>query len=100
MGVILDVRGEYMTLNLKQIELLEHGDSHILALLDGAQEPEAESESEEAPAGEAYDCKAGVSKWETGWSETKKAWCCRSERIGCPKETIVDIEVLPGTSAV
>jgi len=31
-----------------------------------------------------YDCAAGFDKWEWGWSEGKKAWCCQRAQKGCP----------------
>eukprot|EP00930_Biecheleria_cincta_P019263 TRINITY_DN14747_c0_g2_i1.p1 TRINITY_DN14747_c0_g2~~TRINITY_DN14747_c0_g2_i1.p1 ORF type:complete len:488 (-),score=74.63 TRINITY_DN14747_c0_g2_i1:871-2334(-) len=33
--------------------------------------------------GHAYDCTAGYSNWENGWSAAKKAWCCKREGAGC-----------------
>lgn len=33
----------------------------------------------------AYDCHAGLSNWEAGWSHIKKAYCCEYNNIGCPK---------------
>lgn len=32
----------------------------------------------------AYDCHAGLSNWEAGWSHVKKAYCCEYTNIGCP----------------
>lgn len=95
--LVLDIRGEYMTLDLKQLELLAMNDSHVTSLLEHVPDPEM-SPTEGALA-EAFDCEAGNEMWESGWSQTKKAWCCRNEQVGCPKETIVDIEVLPGSSS-
>jgi len=34
-----------------------------------------------------YDCEAGYSNWEAGWSEDKKSWCCSNEQKGCPETT-------------
>merc|ERR1712060_366710 len=31
-----------------------------------------------------YDCNAGFSNWQKGWSEGKKAFCCRTAGKGCP----------------
>merc|ERR1712107_733295 len=31
-----------------------------------------------------YDCDAGYSNWEKGWSTTKKVFCCLHKKIGCP----------------
>lgn len=30
-----------------------------------------------------YDCEAGFSNWEEGWSNTKKKWCCEHAKRGC-----------------
>jgi len=36
-----------------------------------------------APAKAAeFDCEAGLGKWEAGWSEAKKKWCCENEGKG------------------
>lgn len=35
-----------------------------------------------------YDCDAGLSNWEAGWSPAKKDWCCANEAPkGCPVTT-------------
>merc|ERR1711935_485824 len=31
-----------------------------------------------------YDCNAGFSNWQAGWSVPKKAWCCQHASKGCP----------------
>merc|ERR1712085_120493 len=31
-----------------------------------------------------YDCNAGFSNWQAGWSVAKKAWCCQPASKGCP----------------
>lgn len=31
----------------------------------------------------AFDCKAGASKWKTGWSGEKKKYCCEQAQVGC-----------------
>jgi hypothetical protein len=31
----------------------------------------------------AFDCQAGYSKWQKGWSDEKKAFCCEHEGMGC-----------------
>lgn len=31
----------------------------------------------------SFDCRAGVTTWESGWSEAKKRWCCGKHGIGC-----------------
>lgn len=30
-----------------------------------------------------FDCTAGQSNWELGWSREKQNWCCEHESIGC-----------------
>lgn len=30
-----------------------------------------------------FDCKAGLSKWEKGWSILKKKWCCKTDKVAC-----------------
>eukprot|EP00931_Biecheleriopsis_adriatica_P100411 TRINITY_DN75736_c0_g1_i1.p1 TRINITY_DN75736_c0_g1~~TRINITY_DN75736_c0_g1_i1.p1 ORF type:complete len:1127 (+),score=156.89 TRINITY_DN75736_c0_g1_i1:360-3383(+) len=30
-----------------------------------------------------YDCHAGLSKWQTGFSEDKKNWCCKYQHLAC-----------------
>jgi hypothetical protein len=30
-----------------------------------------------------FDCQAGYTHWERGWSKFKKAWCCENEKRGC-----------------
>eukprot|EP00443_Scrippsiella_acuminata_P097428 CAMPEP_0115617248 /NCGR_PEP_ID=MMETSP0272-20121206/23550_1 /TAXON_ID=71861 /ORGANISM="Scrippsiella trochoidea, Strain CCMP3099" /LENGTH=533 /DNA_ID=CAMNT_0003053205 /DNA_START=51 /DNA_END=1652 /DNA_ORIENTATION=- len=30
-----------------------------------------------------YDCDAGFANWQTGWSISKKAWCCKHSGKGC-----------------
>mmetsp|Transcript_108936 Transcript_108936/g.347782 ORF Transcript_108936/g.347782 Transcript_108936/m.347782 type:complete len:1126 (-) Transcript_108936:303-3680(-) len=32
---------------------------------------------------EAYDCQAGLQRWQTGWSDSKKVWCCATYQVGC-----------------
>ncbi|CAK0837205.1 unnamed protein product [Prorocentrum cordatum] len=43
------------------------------------------SGSEEAPqsGSKPFDCHAGFSNWEAGWSADKKSWCCDHEHKGC-----------------
>merc|ERR1712217_126576 len=31
-----------------------------------------------------YDCNAGFSNWQRGWSEGKKVFCCSTQGKGCP----------------
>lgn len=33
----------------------------------------------------AFDCHAGYSNWESGWSSSKKEWCCQYHGLGCPQ---------------
>lgn len=33
--------------------------------------------------GTIYDCDAGYSNWEHGWSDSKKLWCCEHHEKGC-----------------
>jgi cell division protein FtsB len=35
-------------------------------------------------AAKPFDCDAGLSNWEKGWSDAKKEWCCQAESKGCP----------------
>jgi beta-glucosidase len=37
----------------------------------------------EATASEPYDCTAGYSNWQAGWSEEKKEWCCLNKNMAC-----------------
>eukprot|EP00419_Tripos_fusus_P041548 CAMPEP_0172790582 /NCGR_PEP_ID=MMETSP1074-20121228/208037_1 /TAXON_ID=2916 /ORGANISM="Ceratium fusus, Strain PA161109" /LENGTH=452 /DNA_ID=CAMNT_0013627633 /DNA_START=54 /DNA_END=1412 /DNA_ORIENTATION=+ len=30
-----------------------------------------------------FDCQAGYTHWERGWSTFKKTWCCENEKRGC-----------------
>jgi hypothetical protein len=32
---------------------------------------------------EAFDCAAGYARWQAGWSQEKKTWCCHHEQKGC-----------------
>eukprot|EP00441_Pelagodinium_beii_P029566 CAMPEP_0197708736 /NCGR_PEP_ID=MMETSP1338-20131121/128103_1 /TAXON_ID=43686 ORGANISM="Pelagodinium beii, Strain RCC1491" /NCGR_SAMPLE_ID=MMETSP1338 /ASSEMBLY_ACC=CAM_ASM_000754 /LENGTH=575 /DNA_ID=CAMNT_0043292667 /DNA_START=94 /DNA_END=1821 /DNA_ORIENTATION=+ len=32
----------------------------------------------------AYDCQAGLSNAQAGWSSGKKSWCCAVHKVGCP----------------
>lgn len=36
-----------------------------------------------APTSALFDCSAGVSNWEAGWSNVKKSWCCADAGVGC-----------------
>jgi hypothetical protein len=42
-----------------------------------------------------YDCQAGLSNWENGWSIRKKAWCCDHQKLGC--NTVTTIPTIPPT---
>jgi len=35
----------------------------------------------------SFDCAAGLARWQDGWSEKKKAWCCKHEQRGCQSTT-------------
>jgi len=37
-----------------------------------------------SPSGPGYDCEAGFARWESGWSEAKKSFCCKTRAKGCP----------------
>merc|ERR1719343_1369898 len=37
-----------------------------------------------------FDCEAGYSMWDLGWSEMKKKWCCAREEKGCSFDCKVD----------
>jgi hypothetical protein len=45
----------------------------------------AETTPPPAPPSEPYDCNAGYSNWEAGWSPDKKEWCCSNKQMGCPE---------------
>lgn len=32
---------------------------------------------------EAFDCEAGLLRWQSGWSIQKKTWCCNHKNRGC-----------------
>ncbi|CAK0854556.1 unnamed protein product, partial [Prorocentrum cordatum] len=36
---------------------------------------------------ELFDCAAGFSNWEAGWSSEKKAWCCEGRGVACEHTT-------------
>merc|ERR1712032_1635410 len=38
---------------------------------------------QEENANAEFDCKMGVQRWKVGWSDAKKEWCCKNEKIGC-----------------
>jgi len=33
---------------------------------------------------DSFNCSSGMSRWKTGWSLQKKAWCCSKANVGCP----------------
>jgi len=37
------------------------------------------------PAAPQFDCDAGYSNWQDGWSSEKKYFCCQSAKRGCPQ---------------
>jgi len=45
-----------------------------------------------ADADTYFDCAAGASNWERGWSEQKKEWCCRRKSRGCATQIVADAE--------
>lgn len=45
----------------------------------------AHVEGEGHATGRIYDCHAGFSNWQQGWSVSKKKWCCSREERGCEK---------------
>jgi len=40
-------------------------------------------ETEAAPSEGEFDCKEGMERWKLGWSDAKKAYCCKKARLGC-----------------
>ncbi|CAK0874493.1 unnamed protein product [Prorocentrum cordatum] len=41
---------------------------------------------------EAFDCAAGLSAWEKGWSEEKKEWCCLNKNSStCPFDCVAGL---------
>mmetsp|Transcript_38183 Transcript_38183/g.107937 ORF Transcript_38183/g.107937 Transcript_38183/m.107937 type:complete len:149 (+) Transcript_38183:111-557(+) len=37
-----------------------------------------------------FDCSAGASNWEKGWSDGKKIVCCKAIGIGCSQDWLTD----------
>lgn len=35
------------------------------------------------PGEPSFDCDAGATEWQAGWSDAKKTWCCASSHKGC-----------------
>jgi len=50
-----------------------------------AVEPPSDAPLDTEETSKPYDCEAGYSNWEAGWSEDKKAWCCDNEQKACPE---------------
>lgn len=42
--------------------------------------------------GSFYDCAAGYANWQNGWSDDKKAWCCKQEGAGCTNSLPYDCQ--------
>lgn len=49
----------------------------------GCQVPSAATNPGPATASEPFDCDAGFSNWQAGWSIPKKTWCCVHRQRGC-----------------
>jgi hypothetical protein len=50
--------------------------------------PDTSPTASSSPNGsEPYDCDAGYSNWEAGWSAEKKDWCCQEKQMGCAPTT-------------
>eukprot|EP00441_Pelagodinium_beii_P023879 CAMPEP_0197672162 /NCGR_PEP_ID=MMETSP1338-20131121/78239_1 /TAXON_ID=43686 ORGANISM="Pelagodinium beii, Strain RCC1491" /NCGR_SAMPLE_ID=MMETSP1338 /ASSEMBLY_ACC=CAM_ASM_000754 /LENGTH=246 /DNA_ID=CAMNT_0043252191 /DNA_START=22 /DNA_END=759 /DNA_ORIENTATION=- len=46
-----------------------------------------------------YDCAAGFSNWQKGWSHGKIAWCCENEGVACgPSQTDIVFDCDAGYS--
>jgi len=48
---------------------------------DTALEPFGEGDDVEAHT--SHDCSAGLARWESGWSRSKKKWCCDRMQVAC-----------------
>jgi len=46
--------------------------------------PDGVTSTTSTPSTSQYDCNAGFDKWESGWSNEKKAWCCVKAKRACP----------------
>ncbi|CAK8985661.1 unnamed protein product [Durusdinium trenchii] len=45
-----------------------------------------------------FDCTAGYQSWKTGWSDTKKGFCCKKYKLGCPDKSsgwVQEVHSLP-----
>jgi hypothetical protein len=51
------------------------------------QEEEAPKARNDSSSGKGanFNCMAGYSNWEVGWSQPKKNWCCDHWGVGCPR---------------
>lgn len=38
-----------------------------------------------------FDCQQGLKEWKTGFSDDKKSWCCKHERLACNKPSDTDM---------
>jgi hypothetical protein len=45
-----------------------------------------ERPSSKGSTSEPFDCEAGYSNWEAGWSNGKKVWCCENKHVACSSE--------------
>jgi len=43
----------------------------------------AKEENVSGTAGNNWDCKAGYSNWQLGWSPLKIDWCCKNKQVAC-----------------
>jgi len=43
-----------------------------------------------------FDCIAGFSDWEHGWSQAEKDWCCEKVGRGCPSYTLLPFDCNAG----
>jgi len=56
-------------------------------------ETEQQAAAPEPQHSDPYDCEAGFSNWQMGWSDSKKAWCCEHAQLGCAqKRSLTDGE--------
>ncbi|CAK0856618.1 unnamed protein product [Prorocentrum cordatum] len=51
-----------------------------------------ERPADDAAGAEPFDCKAGLAKWESGWSQAKKTWCCEVKGSPCLGTTTASAE--------
>lgn len=43
-----------------------------------------------SPSSDWYDCAAGYANWNTGWSTSKKQWCCVHQGAGCEHHAVTN----------